>query len=59
MAAKRCLSPFSPLESVVAGALIACAKIDGHNAAQRDGMLMGREAGVRDRMIEIDVRNKR
>lgn len=43
------------LESVVAGVLTACARIDGHNASQRDSMLMGLEDGVRKRLSEIPV----
>lgn len=43
------------LESVVAGVLTACAKIDGHNAQQRDSMLMALEERVRLRLLEIRV----
>lgn len=43
------------LESVVAGVLTACAKIDGTNAAHRDGMLMGLEDGVRNRLEKLPI----
>jgi hypothetical protein len=35
--------------------LTACAKIDGHNAQQRDSMLMALEERVRLRLLEIRV----
>jgi hypothetical protein len=41
------------LESVVAGVLTACAKIDNHDASQRDSMLMALEDGVRNRLAQI------
>jgi hypothetical protein len=43
------------LESVVAGTLTACAAIDGKSARHRDGMLMGLEAGVRQRLDTIPI----
>ena len=43
------------LESVVAGVLTACAKIDGHDAGQRDSMLMALESGVRGRLMQLPV----
>lgn len=43
------------LESVVAGVLTACAKLDGHNASQRDSMLMGLEDGVRGRLATMPL----
>lgn len=43
------------LESVVAGVLTACAKLDGHNTSQRDSMLMALEDGVRNRLASIPI----
>lgn len=46
------------LESVVTGVLEVCARLDGHNPAQRDAMLMALESGVRERLVEMTVRGK-
>lgn len=45
------------LESVVAGVMMACARVDGWNPAGRDAMLMTLETGVRDRLVEMEVRS--
>jgi hypothetical protein len=47
------------LESVVAGVLTACAELDGHNAEQRDSMLMVLESRVRGRLATIPVGGQR
>jgi len=44
------------LESVAAGVLTACAKIDRHDAAQRDSMLMALEDGVRRRLSSMPLK---
>lgn len=44
------------LESVVAGVITACGKIDGWDANGRDSMLMVLEGGVRNRLVEMAVR---
>jgi len=47
------------LESVVAGVLTACAKIDGRDEAHRDGMLMALESRVRERLLTIPLQRGR
>lgn len=46
------------LESVVAGVIMACGKIDGWDARGRDSMLMALEDGVRNRLVEMAVGGK-
>lgn len=45
------------LESVVAGVMMACAKLNGWSPAGRDAMLMTLESGVRERLVEMEVRS--
>jgi len=44
------------LESVVAGVLMACGEIEGLDARGRDSMLMALETGVRNRLVEMEIK---
>lgn len=44
------------LESVVVGVIMACGKIDGWDVHGRDTMLMTLEDSVRNRLIEMAVK---